>query len=506
MNNQYIKNIGIISLAPLISTIMSFFAEPWISRMWGPIPYGIGAYYTSVMTILSGLMFLRYNFAIVQANTKEKAYNLVALSLIIMSVMLVVVAPFYKQISRFGRADFPFEKYGGVMFFSAAVTSMAILLRFWFSGQKKFVIISASLVLSSASNTILLLIFGFLGRVSDGNMIFIRVLSNVLVTSALLISFIRSNFLEMLQSVSLKGIAAVAKEFKRYPLYEYWGFAANTLAVGLPILLITRYWGQEATGYYAKAHNILNLMINFAGSSVNRVLHKEAADIVNRGESPASLLMQTTIGLAKYMIFPSLFLILLAPEFFGIVLGERWRISGVFTQYMTVWTFAAIYSSAVLPMFGVLNKQLQLSVFTVSTLILRVAILMGLGKAGSEIVFATAVFAFGNFLVLTVKSIYILAKSGVNLRRLGKTLGRYLLVLVPYFLAVLGMKHLLKLSDLYLVIISVALALPYVYYFYIYKSDLANMVFAKGKSMMRINGRFAKRKETEVQDLEEKDF
>lgn len=157
MNNQYIKNIGIISLAPLISTIMSFFAEPWISRMWGPIPYGIGAYYTSVMTILSGLMFLRYNFAIVQANTKEKAYNLVALSLIIMSVMLVVVAPFYKQISRFGRADFPFEKYGGVMFFSAAVTSMAILLRFWFSGQKKFVIISA--LISMPANRLVFLIY-----------------------------------------------------------------------------------------------------------------------------------------------------------------------------------------------------------------------------------------------------------------------------------------------------------------------------------------------------------
>ncbi len=506
LNSQYIKNIGIISLAPLISTIMSFFAEPWISRMWGPIPYGIGAYYTSVMTMLSGLMFLRYNFAIVQANTKEKAYNLVALSLIIMSVMLVVVAPFYKQISRYGRADFPFEKYGGVMFFSAAVTSMAILLRFWFSGQKKFTIISGSLILSSASNTILLLIFGFLGRVSEGYMISIRVFSNVLVTSVILISFIRSDFLEMVKSVSLKGIAAVAKEFKRYPLFEYWGFAANTLAVGLPILLITRYWGQEATGYYAKAHNILILMVNFAGSSVNRVLHKEAADIVNRGESPGSLLMHTTIGLSKYMLFPTLFLILLAPEFFGIVLGERWRISGIFAQYMVVWTFTAIYSSAVLPMFGVLNQQLQLTVFSISTLILRVAILMGLGKAGSEIVFATAMFAFANALVSIIQSIYILAKSGVDLKKLGRTLGIYLLVLVPYILAVLGMKHLLKLSDLYLVIISVALALPYVYYFYIYKSDLANMVFAKGKSMMRPNGRFAKDPEPEIQDLEDKDF
>jgi len=506
VNNQYIKNIGIISLGPLVSTIIGFFAEPWISRMWGPIPWGVGAYYTSVMNILSGLMFLRYNFAIVQASTKEKAYNLVALSLLIMTLMLVIVAPFYKQISQYGKADFPFEKYGAVMFLSAAITSLAILLRFWFSAQKKLVAISGSMILSSISNTALLLIFGALGKVSEGNMIFIRVLSNVLVTGVLLISFIRRDFWEMLRSVSLKGIVSVAKEFKRYPLYEYWGFAANAVSVGVPIFLITRYWGQEATGLYAKANNILAMMLSFAGSSVNQVLHKEAADIVNRGESPATLLMQTSAGVSRYMIFPSVFLILLAPEFFGVLLGSRWHISGVFTQYMTIWTFTAILSTSVLPMFGILNKQLQLSVFTITTLVLRVLILMGMGRRGADIVFATAVFAFANALVLVIKTMYIMFQSGVNLGKFGAILGKYLLVLLPYIAAVLIMKHLLNLSDLLLVIISVALALPYVYYFYLYKSELADMVLAKGKNMLPLNGRFANRHLEEMQDPGDKDI
>jgi len=34
--NKFIANVGIVSLGPIIVSLLGFFAEPWISRMWGP--------------------------------------------------------------------------------------------------------------------------------------------------------------------------------------------------------------------------------------------------------------------------------------------------------------------------------------------------------------------------------------------------------------------------------------------------------------------------------------
>ncbi|MDD2229556.1 MAG: oligosaccharide flippase family protein [Candidatus Cloacimonetes bacterium] len=485
-NKQYIKNIGIISVGPLIATILGFLAEPWISRAWGPMVFGIGAYYTSIITMVSGLMFLRYDFAIVQAKTRREAHSLLALCIIVMLLMLVIVAPLYKYIGKLAQDDFPFERYGAIMFLSAAFASLATLLRFWYSGKKKFIAISGSLILSSVSNTSLLLVYGALGKVSEGNMIFIRVFSNILVTIVLIIPYFRKDLWITLRCVSVKSIASAAKMFRRYPLYEYWGYAANLASLTIPVILITRYWGQDTTGLYAKALSILQMMVLFIGNSVNRVLHKEAADIINRKESPARLLSQTCRGLIKFSIFPTLFLVLLAPELFSVLLGSQWRLSGVFSQYLSVWTFTAILSNAMLPMFGILNKQLQLSVFTISTLIVRVIILVYMGRIGSHIVVATAVFALGNFIVLGIKSGYILAIGGVNLKTMGMYLGGLLVKMSPYVVAILFVKTILKLNGLLSLIVGGVLALPYIYYFYLKDSGLVSMMIKKGKNILKI--------------------
>ena len=90
----FIKNVGLVSLGPIIVSLVGFLAEPWISRMWGPELYGLGAYFYSVLQILTPSLFLRYNFAIVQAADHREASNLLILSLLIFSALFLVVVLF----------------------------------------------------------------------------------------------------------------------------------------------------------------------------------------------------------------------------------------------------------------------------------------------------------------------------------------------------------------------------------------------------------------------------
>jgi len=483
INTRYLKNIGIVSFGPLFAAVLGFFAEPWISRYWGPKVYGIGIYYNSIINIVSGLMFLRYNFAIVQAKTQRQAHSLLVLCIIVMLMMLAVVAPFYRYLTGFLQDDFPFDKYGVLLFITAIFAALGILFRFWYSSKRKFIAISGSLILSSLSTTILLIVMGAMGKVSEANMLYIRAFSTMLVPVILIIPYLRRDLCITLRCVSLKNIIAVAKEFRRYPIFEYWGFAANLLAISLPVMIIARYWGKEVTGLYGKAYNFLSMINLFIGSSVNSVLHKEAADIVNRGEDLSQLLIQTSYGLIKFSILPTVFLVLVAPEFFSVLLGERWRLSGVFAQYLSVWTFMTILSTAILPVFGVLNKQWQLSVFTVSTLLIRTALLVWMGKKGASIVLATSAFALANFVILGIKSGYILKVGGVNLGRMFAILGRFLLQLLPYIIMMVAVKALLDLSSVKILLIASIGAMPYLYLFYIRKSTILALIngYIKGR-------------------------
>lgn len=487
LNKTFLSNVAIVSFGPIFASVLGFFAEPWIARYWDPRIWGIGSYYNSIINAVSVLLFLRYNFAIVQAKDKDEAHNILALCLVLFIVLLLILVPLYDILVRSGSNDFPFAKYKALIFLSSAFAALSVLFRFWYSGQKKFIVISASMMIMSLSNTILLLVFGALGKVSEANMINIRVFSTSLVGVSLMLPYLFKEFRETIKVVSLKRIIEVAKRHYRYPLYEFWGFAAGTIAFSLPVILVTKYWGQEMNGLYSKSYNLLYMMVILVGNSVNRVLHKEVADILNSKGDAAELLRQTCMGILKFTLLPTLFLVLLGPEFFTILLGQRWELSGVFAQYLSIWTLAILVSTAFSPLFGLYNKQKQSSVFAVLSLIIMAAILVFMGRRQTDIVLTMAVFATVNFLVLMLKSAYILNVAKVQMSRLYKAAAQLVLQMIPFALVMIILKQFVKLGPLSLLAFGGVLSMPYLYLFYIRKSAMLNI--ATGIVSRKLNDR-----------------
>ena len=119
-----------VSLGPIIASLAGFLAEPWISRMWGPELYGLGAYFNSVLQILTPALFLRYNFAIVQAGNEREASNLLLLSLLIFIGFFALVALGYPLLGNCLKGSFPFGSYKFFFLSSLLAGSLATLLKF----------------------------------------------------------------------------------------------------------------------------------------------------------------------------------------------------------------------------------------------------------------------------------------------------------------------------------------------------------------------------------------
>jgi O-antigen/teichoic acid export membrane protein len=483
-NKTFLGNVAIVSFGPIFASVLGFFAEPWIARFWDPALFGIGAYFNSIILMISPLFYLRYNFAIIQAKDREEAGSLFVLSLIIMSVLITILYFFYGIIVKFASNEFPFENYKLIFFVTIIAASLSVLFRFWYSSQKKFVAITISTVIVSLLGTILLLIFGSQGKTTEANMVFIRAVPHIAVVLVLLIPILKKDLLQIFKSVSVSSIVSAAKKHKRYPLFEYWGYLAYIINFSIPILLIAKYWGQETNGLFAKSFNLLYIFVALLGESVNRVLHKEVADKVNNKEEIASLIGGVRAGLYKLAILPTVIIVLLGPEIFTIFLGSKWELSGRFAQWVMIWMFAAILNNSILPVFGVLNKQKQFTFFTVFTLIVRIIILTTLGLYKVNILVAVAIFSIVNFVVTSATSSYVLHLSKVNIRDSIKQTAKPTLQLVPYIVIVAIMKYVFKLSPINLLILAAALSIPYIYLFYIRNSDILSMVLSFGKNKL----------------------
>ncbi|MDD3143901.1 MAG: oligosaccharide flippase family protein [Candidatus Cloacimonetes bacterium] len=476
-NKLFLKNVGIVSLGPIIAAMVGFFAEPWISRLWGPELYGLGAYFHSVLQIIVPAMFLRYNFAIVQAADFSEAANLLALSLLVFTAFFILVALAYPIFGSMMGDSFPFESYKGLFLIALAAGSIATLLRFWASHHKRFGLQTLSTITLQIVPVALLLVWGFQGSIGEAQMIKVRSIAYISYPLLLIMSFLWQDVAKVWRNVSWLGIKAAAKKFVDYPRHEYLGFLANLLAFNLPVILIARYWGTATSGLYAKAFTIMYMFVLLLGDSVNRVLHKEAADMVNGGKDLAPFIDKVLRALVYLSLLPFILLMLVGPELFSVFLGELWLVSGQFAQAMALWSFANLLNLSLLPLYGVLNRQRQYTRFTLATLALRALILILMGMAGTNVILALAVFSVANVVVLMWQTVYISGCAGVNIKESLVFILKRIMEMLPLVAIFLLIKHISGLGPLPLIACVILLSLPYVYKYYIRNLSLYRNVF-----------------------------
>jgi len=463
-NKEFARNVVIVSLGPIIISILGFFLEPWIARLWSPEIIGIGAYFNSLLQILTPAMFLRYNFAIVQAETDEEAHNLFFLSLIIFFIFMLAIIIFYNDLGRLFPENQILIKYRFFVITALFMGALCVLLRFWCSSQKQFRFLSFSAILFQVSYTGLLLVFGVNDKTSADDIIHIQAIAYYIYPLVPLVFYLRKSFSKAIKSISWKGILDVAKKYKQYPLNEYLGFLASIVAFNIPVLLIAKYWGKEITGLYSKSFFILYMFVTLVGDSINRVLHKEIADMINAQEEIRGFIDKILNLTISISIIPFVIVCVLGPELFGLFLGERWTLSGVFAQSLSIWCFANLINLAFLPLYGVLNRQKEYTRFTVTSLFLRVLILSYFGRRQMNIVLAMLIFSLVNFIILMWQSLHIISIAGANAVGTLKFIGNKLLQLSPWIITMLLIKHFSNFSSFLIVIISIITISPYFIY------------------------------------------
>jgi PST family polysaccharide transporter len=123
-------------------------------------------------------------------------------------------------------------------------------------------------------------------------------------------------------------------------LYFGGGFtvarAANYLAVQGDNLVVGRYLGSEALGYFGRAHSLMNAPAYGFGAVLDQVLFPAMAKVQNEPQRLAAAYQRGVALIALITLAPSAALILVGPELIDVVLGHRWAAVVAPFQILTI--------------------------------------------------------------------------------------------------------------------------------------------------------------------------
>lgn len=423
-----------------LAQALGILASPILSRMFAPEAFGTTAVFVSTVQVISVVVCLRYELAIMLPEEDKDARNLLAGSLIFVGLFTLLTA---LGVIFLGEAVLELLRAPdlGPFLWMLPIAVLAngsyLALRYWNTRVKHFGLLSRVRVASSVGQVSTKLGMGFLGFTGPGSLIGAGVLGYIVSAAGLGWRTWRDNQ-HFSSQTSWRQIARQLERYRKFPLVSTWSGLLNTLSVQLPVMLLSVFFTQTVVGFYSFGMRMVGLPMTLIANAVGQVFFQRASEARNQGT--LDLVVQSTYErLVKLGLFPLIVLGLIGPELFLVVFGPEWVEAGVYTQIVSLWRFFVFVGSPMSTLFSVLERLETGLAFNITLLITRVISLTMGGWLGNSRL-ALALYAGSGLVIWVGLVLWLLHASGVSIRSAALDTVRCLVYAAPVLLALSAAK------------------------------------------------------------------
>jgi O-antigen/teichoic acid export membrane protein len=375
-----------------LAQVLGYALSPIISRLYSPADFGIFGSFATALGIIGAGITLDYSQAIMLPKQKDEAFGLFILSCLTSvligtgSFLVCLIVP--NRIQDVIKA--PQAWILGLLVLGIFSSGIGQACQAWCVRVKAFKTTSTSQVIRSLTSNGTQVGLGYF-RGGAAALIAAAIFGDLLATLKLAKIAIKDmRCLKM--GISRKRIWALAKKYYDFPLYSASMNVINALSLGLPIFLLTRYYGIATAGAYAFGMRILSAPMELVLRALRQVLYQKAAETHNEGGSLFSLYIKFTGGLFGLSLMPALAIIIWAPTIFVWVFGHQWHLAGVFARGIVIWLVFMFSNLPAILCARIVRMQRQMFFFNLILLIFRtLALILGglyLSSAATVLVFS----------------------------------------------------------------------------------------------------------------------
>lgn len=377
--STFVRNLLIVTSGTAIAQILGLALSPVISRLYSPAEFGVFGSFNAVLAVISAGVTLEYSQALMLPKDKADAFNLLAIScLVTLLISALCVGVFLAAPARLqSLVNFPNAGFLALLVVAVLVAGFNQAFQSWCVRVKAFKETSSSQVVRSVSGNGIQI---GLGSAQGGafGLVFGSVCADCLATVNLA-RVVRSDWSALRGDVSWARMKRLAREYVDFPAYAASQNVINALSVGLPVFLLTHYFGIAVAGAYAFAVRILQVPMNFLLRALRQVLFQKACETHHHGNPLLPLYLKTTMGLLAIGIVPSLVLVVLSPQIFAWVFGNKWQVAGEFARYLIIWLLAAFCNLPAVLFARLIRMQRTVFLYDLIMLAARASVLVAAG-------------------------------------------------------------------------------------------------------------------------------
>lgn len=410
-NSTFVKNVAIVASGTIAAQIITIGLSPVITRLYGPEAFGVLGVFNAMVQIIAPVAALTLPIAIVLPKREIEAKALARLSIMLSAVIAIMVLAvlflFDEQLVRL----LNLEEIGSFIFLVPFVIIFAGLLQVaeqWLIRNQQFKITARVMFLGALIVQGSIVLIG-LAQPIAAVLIVMTVLGQG-IKAMLMMSWTKKSPYRMSgeEKREIPKRKPLFKQYMDFPKYRAPETFLNASSQGLPVLMLSTFFGPAAAGFYAIGKTVMALPTTLIGKSVGDVFYPRVTEKVNAKEPITGLIMKATLGLGAVGIIPFGLVIFFGPELFSFVFGEEWFRAGEYARFIAIWTF-----------FGFMNRPsvMSLPALKAQRFHLKMTIFMLIVRTGA---LAAGYYLFAN----DVLAIAFFGVSGalLNLLLIGLTL------------------------------------------------------------------------------------
>ena len=374
--SSFVRNVLVVMAGSVAAQAVGFALSPAISRLFTPADFGVFGSFGAVAGMIAAFATLDYSQAVMLPSDREDAGQVFLLSCIVTLAVTFACGAVCVLLP-----DLLLGILGTQSGWLLAVLVLAVLagglsasFQAWCVRNKAFRRTSSSQLVRGLSSNGLQVCFGFAHTGAPG-LVISSVFAELLAGLSLAVVS-RGDVRAILIRARWGHLKRLATEYRDFPLYSATQNLLNALSSGLPVLLLTHYFGIAVAGAYAFGIRLIEAPMSLVMSALRQVLFQRAGEMQHHGRPLSPLFLKSTAGLFGLGVGPALLLAFSAPALFAWVFGAQWRGAGEFARYLVVWLLFVFCNLPSVLFARLVRIQREVFLFNVVLLIARVSALM----------------------------------------------------------------------------------------------------------------------------------
>ncbi|MCZ7636117.1 MAG: oligosaccharide flippase family protein [Verrucomicrobia bacterium] len=363
-----------------VAQATGFLLAPVISRLFSPADFGIFGTFGAVTGVITAFVTLDYSQAIMLPKRREDAGQVFILSCLVtlcvsclcLVACLVVPDLFMELLQTLNGWVL------GLLVLAVLAGGLNASFQAWCVRVKAFKQTSVSQVVRGLSSNGLQVAFGSLKAGAPG-LIVSSVLAEIL-ASLNLFRVVQAELRGFVAAAHWEQLKSLAREYWDFPAYSATQNVLNALSNGLPVLLLTHYYGIAVAGTYAFGMRLLSAPMSLVMGALRQVLFQKAGESQHEEQPLAPLFVRTTLGLFVLGLPPAIVLGIWAPGLFTWLFGSQWQGAGEFARYLIAWILFVFCNVPAILFARLIRIQRTVFFYNVLVLLVRVLALVAGGR------------------------------------------------------------------------------------------------------------------------------